>query len=40
MPAWPTCPQTTLTGVLIKEFLGVTKYIKERSANTVIILKA
>ena len=29
-----------LMGVLIDGFLGVIKYIKERSANIVIILKA
>jgi hypothetical protein len=29
-----------LIGVLIGYFLGAIKYIKERSANTVIILKA
>jgi len=29
-----------LTGVLIGQFSGVIKYIKERSANTVVILKA
>ena len=28
------------TGILIGQFLGAIKYIKERSANTVIILKA
>ena len=27
-------------GILIGQFLGIIKYIKERSANTVIILKA
>jgi hypothetical protein len=31
---------TGLTGVLIGRFLGVIKYTKERSANTVVILKA
>ena len=29
-----------LTGVLIGQFLGIIKCIKERSANTVVILKA
>ena len=29
-----------LTGVLIGWFLGAIKYIKERSANIVVILKA
>jgi hypothetical protein len=29
-----------LTGVLAGQFLGVIKCIKERSANTVIVLKA
>ena len=29
-----------LTGILIGYFLGIIKYIKERSTNTVIILKA
>jgi len=29
-----------LIGILIGWFLGVIKYIKERSANTVVILKA
>ena len=28
------------TGVLAGWFLGIIKYIKERSANTVIVLKA
>jgi hypothetical protein len=31
---------TGLIGILIGYFLGVIKYIKERSANTVVILKA
>jgi hypothetical protein len=31
---------TGLTGVLIGWFLSAIKYIKERSANTVVILKA
>jgi hypothetical protein len=31
---------TGLTGILIGYFLGAIKCIKERSANTVIILKA
>jgi hypothetical protein len=31
---------TGLTGVLIGYFLGAIKYIKEWSANTVVILKA
>ena len=31
---------TGLIGILIGQFLGVIKYIKERSANTVVILKA
>ena len=31
---------TGLIGVLTGQFLGVIKYIKERSANTVIVLKA
>jgi hypothetical protein len=30
----------SITGVFTKWFLGVIKYIKERSANTVVILKA
>ena len=29
-----------LIGILISLFLGVIKYIKERSANIVIVLKA
>jgi len=29
-----------LIGILIGWFLGIIKYIKERSANTVIVLKA
>jgi len=29
-----------LIGVLAGQFLGVIEYIKERSANTVVILKA
>jgi hypothetical protein len=29
-----------LTGILIGRFLGIIKYIKERLANIVIILKA
>ena len=29
-----------LTGMLTGQFLGAIKYIKERSANTVIVLKA
>jgi hypothetical protein len=29
-----------LIGVLTGQFLGAIKYIKERSANTVVILKA
>ena len=31
---------TGLIGILIGQFLGVIKCIKERSANTVVILKA
>ena len=31
---------TSIMGVLAKQFLGIIKYIKEQSANTVIILKA
>jgi hypothetical protein len=31
---------TGLTGILIGQFSGVIKYIKERSASTVIVLKA
>jgi hypothetical protein len=31
---------TGLTGVLAGQFLGAIKCIKERSANTVIVLKA
>ena len=31
---------TGLIGMLIGQFLGIIKYIKERSANTVIVLKA
>ena len=31
---------TGLIGVLIGQFSGVIKYIKERSASTVIVLKA
>ena len=31
---------TGLTGVLVGQFLGAIEYIKERSANTVIVLKA
>jgi hypothetical protein len=31
---------TGLIDILIDGFLGVIKYIKERSANTIIILKA
>ena len=34
---------TSITGptdILAGQFLGVIKYIKERSANTVIVLKA
>jgi hypothetical protein len=31
---------TGLTGILIGYFLGIIKCIKERSANTVVILKA
>jgi hypothetical protein len=29
-----------LTGILIGQFLGIIKHIKERSANIVVILKA
>ena len=29
-----------LIGILIGQFLGISKCIKERSANTVVILKA
>ena len=31
---------TGLIGILIGQFSGIIKYIKERSANTVVILKA
>jgi hypothetical protein len=31
---------TGLIGILTGQFLGAIKYIKERSANTVIVLKA
>jgi len=31
---------TGLTGILTGQFLGAIEYVKERSANTVVILKA
>ena len=37
---WSVMSITGLMGILTGQFLGVIKYIKERSANMVIILKA
>ena len=37
---WSVTSVMGLTGVLAGQFLGVIKCVKERSANTVVILKA
>ena len=37
---WSVMSIIGVAGILIGQFLGITKCIKERSANTVIILKA
>ena len=37
---WSITSIIGLTGMLIGQFLGAIKYIKERSANIVVILKA
>ena len=37
---WSVMSIIGLIGILMGQFLGIIKYIKERSANTVVILKA